>query len=146
MLSDYLIYDFADNLWIPLCVVSANTLLNERKYRCKKHEGSISVGRKLPIHQFGISAVTIHVSNHRLLIFASRVVATREENEIVMTDFLFALPFERPLLRSDLLRMEKMGNRKKKRRPQESKDRRKKYLRISHKNFHICPTKKTSIR
>ena len=121
MLSDYLIYDFADNLWIPLCVVSANTLLNERTYRCKKHEGSISVGRNLPIHQFGISAVTMQANNHRLLIFASRVVAIREENEIVMTDFLFALPFERPLLRSDLLRMEKMGKRKKERRPRKAK-------------------------
>jgi hypothetical protein len=63
----------------------------------------------------------MQVNNHRLLIFASRVVAIREENEIVMTDFLFALPFERPLLRSDLLRMEKMGKRKKKRRPRKAK-------------------------
>jgi len=75
----------------------------------------------LPIHQFGISAVTMQVNNHRLLIFASRVVAIREENEIVITDFLFDLPFERPLLRSDLLRMEKMGKRKKKRRPRKAK-------------------------
>jgi hypothetical protein len=63
----------------------------------------------------------MQANNHRLLIFASRVVAIREENEIVMTDFLFALPFERPLLRSDLLRMEKMGKRKKKRRPRKAK-------------------------
>jgi len=63
----------------------------------------------------------MQANNHRLLIFASRVVAIREENEIVITDFLFDLPFERPLLRSDLLRMEKMGKRKKKRRPRKAK-------------------------